>query len=77
MQGVIDFFKHEVDNRELMPRLEAYYAENPTTDHEVNLLLKHDYEGMYQYACDLVQQRKGSLQQRARSMVISLLKKFS
>ena len=76
-QGVIDFFKHEVDNRELMPRLEAYYAENPTTYHEVNLLLKHDYEGMYQYACDLVQQRKGSLKQRVRSMVISVLKKFS
>lgn len=76
-QGVINFFKQEVENRELMPRLEAYYAENTTSDHEVELLLKHDYEGMYQYACDLVQKRKGSIKQTARSLVINLLKRSS
>lgn len=76
-QGVISFFEHEVEKRELMPRLEAYYAENSTNDSRVQLLLKHDYVGMYQYAFDLAHQHKGSLKQKAKSLIISLLKRFS
>ncbi len=75
--GVIDFFKQEINNRELMPRLMDYYAEKGIKNQQVQSLLNSDYEGMYNCALDLVEQRKRSLKMRIRSYAIKALSHWS
>ncbi len=75
--GVIDFFKQEINHRELMPRLVEYYAEKDIQNQQVHSLLNSDYEGMYKCALDLVEQRKRSLKMRIRSYAIKALSHWS
>ena len=76
-QDVIDFFKQEMEHRELMPRLLEYYAEHGATDQRAQLLLDHDYEGMYQCASRLIQQRRSTLKSKIKSRAIKLLMRWS
>ena len=47
-----DFYKFEIEHRRLVPRLKEYYAHHePSTS--IDLLIKKDYEGMYNCACRL------------------------
>ncbi len=47
-----DFYKFEIEHRRLVPRLKEYYAHHePSTS--IDLLIKQDYEGMYNCACRL------------------------
>lgn len=75
-QGVIDFFKHEVENRQLMPRLMDFYREHGTPDERARLLLALDYDAMYSYANNMLQQRRASLKSKLRSLAINILKRF-
>ena len=43
-----------MDNRELIPRLLAYYEEKGVSGQQVRSLLDHNYEGMYNYSVELV-----------------------
>ena len=75
-QGVIDFFRDEVEHRQLMPRLMDYYREHGTTDERVRLLLTRDYDAMYRYANDMIQQHRASFKSKLRSLAINILKRF-
>ena len=75
--GVIDFFKKEINHRELMPRLVEYYTEKGIKNQQVQSLINRDYEGMYKCALDLVEQRKRSLKMRIRSYAITVLSQWS
>ena len=72
-QGVIDYFKQEMGQRELMSRLLTFYAKNGVPDERAQLLLDRDYEGMYRYACDMIKQRRSTLKSKFRHWAIKLL----
>lgn len=75
--GVIDFFKREIIHRELMPRLEEYYLLKDKKNQQVQSLLNRDFEGMYNCALHIVEQRKRSLKMRIRSYAIKALSFWS
>ena len=71
--GVIDFFRHEMNHRELMPRLIAYYIENGSNDKRVQVLLNQDFEGMYNCAMSILGKRQRSLKMKLRNLAIKML----
>ncbi len=76
-QGVIDYFRQEMEHRALMPRLLAFYNEHGAPDSRVQMLLDNNYEGMYQCACDLIEQRRSTMKSRIRSWAIRSLMRWS
>lgn len=76
-EGVISYFRDEMEHRELMPRLLQYYTEHGAPDRRTQYLLDHDYEGMYQSACEVNQQRFGSLKRKIRRHIIRLMVRLS
>lgn len=76
-QGVIDFFKHEMETRELMPRLLEHYAAVGAPDRRSQLMLNRDFEGMYQCAFELLRQRSGSVKAKIRHHLINWLLRWS
>ena len=72
-QGVIDFFKQEMQQRELTPRLLEYYAGNESNIRTVSLLLNRDYEGMYQFACEEADRLYTSVKYRAKKLIVEIL----
>ncbi len=71
--SVIDYFKHEMAHRELMPRLLEYYTNQETDKQSVRLMLERDYDGMYQFACKEADSLYTSLKYRAKKMIVELL----
>ena len=75
--GVKDYFRNEIEHRELMPRLLEYYGQHGTPDKRTQCLLSRDYEGMYQCACDINRQRFGSMKGKLRRYIIRLMVRLS
>ncbi len=71
--GIIDFFRQEMETNELVPRLLKYYIEHPSNKVEVQLMLKHDYEGMYSFARELVRKERKTLRYVVKRMLFKLL----
>ena len=71
--GVIDFFRQEVEKRELMPRFKSYYTKNGIPTHEMKLLINEDYEGMYQYTCKRRKEIFCSLSHKLRHSMLWVL----
>ena len=46
-QNVLNHFKHELEERVIVPSLLDYYTENRLVSERVKMMLEHDYEGMY------------------------------
>ena len=74
--GVIDYFKQEMAQRELMPRLFEYYADQEIEKRTVRLMRERDYEGMYQFACEEADRLYNSLSYRAKKLIVELLTRF-
>lgn len=72
-QGVIDFFKQEMQQRELTPRLLEFYSEKESNIRTVRLLLARDYEGMYQFACEEADRLYTSMKYRAKKLIVEIL----
>ena len=75
--GVKDYFRDEIEHRELMPRLMEFYGKQGSLDKRTQCLLDHDYEGMYQCACDINRKRFGSLKGKLRRYIIRLMVRLS
>ena len=75
-QGVMDFFKQELDNRRLVPRMLDYYAQNGLQRKEVQLIADRDYEGMYLRASEMLQANRRSLKFRIRRRILKLMGKW-
>lgn len=75
-QGVIDYFRHEMEHRQVMTRLLEFYTLHGAPDQRAQLLLDHDFEGMYRYATAMVAQRRNTLKSRLRRWAIKLLMHF-
>ena len=74
---VIPFLENELSTRELMPRLTEYFSQNKSANQSVQLLVAHDYEGMYQYAYNAIQNRRSSLKYKAKRLFLSMLNHFA
>lgn len=71
--GAIAFIKDECDNRRLISRMKDYY-ENNKSDHEVvKLILKKDYEGMYEYSLRQMNARCNSWKYKIRKVLMPIL----
>ena len=75
-QGVMDFFRQELDNRRLVPRLLEYYSQNNLQRKEVQLIADRNYEGMYRHAADMLQANRRSLKFRLRRRILKLMGKW-
>ena len=75
--AVIAFFKHEIIQRELVPRLMNYYSQDKSPSKEVRLLINRDYDGMYQYACNHAIELFGSITYRLFSCIVKLFERLS
>ncbi len=71
--GVKDYFRQEMDNNEIVPRLLEYYSKNPSPKPEVKLMLDHDYEGMYNRACELIWTGRKTFQYKLKRLLFWLL----
>lgn len=75
-QGVIEFFKREIEQRELMPRLVEFYSARADNKRTVNLLLARDYEGMYLFACEEDDRLYRSANYRVKKFIVGLLSRI-
>lgn len=71
--GVIDFLKQEFAVRELIPRLEEFYASREQISSGVKYLIDRDYDAMYAKASALGLNTYGSLKYRVLGYVVKLL----
>lgn len=71
--GVIDYFKHEMETNELVPRLLEYYTEHPTDKPEVRLMLNRDYEGMYHLACEMILRGRKTWRYKVKRLLFKLM----
>ena len=71
--SVIDYFKQEMDHRELIPCLLEYYTNQQTDKQTVRLMFERDYDGMYQFARKEADSLYTSLKYRAKKMIVELL----
>ena len=74
---VISFFEHEMNHRELMPRLLEFYSQCDSPSQSVRFLLGRDFDGMYQFACRHAQEIFGSIKYRLFSFGVKLLERLS
>ena len=74
--GVIDLFKREMSEREVARRMMEYFTQNPTVRVSQQLMLKHDYEGMYQYAAEQGNRLFGSWTAKTKSLLLRLIERF-
>ncbi len=76
-QEVINYFKQEIEQRELMPRLEDFYTRQESIPSSVILLMKRDFDGMYHYAYTHAHSLYGSLKYRVFSRMVKALEHLS
>ena len=74
---VIPFLENELSSRELMPRLLDYFDQNKSQNRSVQLLVAHDYDGMYQYAYATVQNRRNTLSYKTKRLFLKMLNHFA
>ncbi len=74
---VISFFEHEMNHRELMPRLLEFYSQCDSPSQSVRFLMERDFDGMYQFACRHAQEIFGSIKYRLFSFGVKLLERLS
>ena len=70
--GVIDYFKNELQTRKLVPAMIDFFSKSELKSRSVILILERDFEGMYNYANELMRERKGSLKYKAKRALNSI-----
>ena len=75
--GVIAYFKQELDERKIIPRLMAFMADGGTSDHAALFMQERDYEGMYNEACKRVRQLHSTWQCNVKAAVLWTLEHLS
>ncbi len=76
-ESVIDFFKHELGNRELIPKLKDYYANRDDQVKQVKYILNNDFDGMYDHALVVAKQDFGSFKYKLSYFLIGFFLRFS
>ncbi len=69
---VVTFFKHELNNRKLVLRLEEFYKSHEVKNQGILLLINRDYEGMYRQAQQNVNERRRQLRYKVKRALLSI-----
>ena len=72
--GIMEYFKNEMETNALVPRLIEYYTQNGSKKPEVQLMINHDYEGMYDYAVGLITAGRKTLRYKVKRLLFKLMK---
>lgn len=75
--GVVAYFKQELNERRLVPRFMKYIADCGSDNHAALLMLNRDYEGMYEEANRRVRQLHSTWQCKIKSVVLRILEHLS
>ena len=75
--GVMCYFKNEMESRNLVPSLEDFFVKNGNQSKGIKLILEHDYEGMYHYANELMHKHKRSWKYMAKQCLDTLFRHAS
>lgn len=70
---VINFFKDELSSRKIACRLIDFFANHSEDNERINLMINHDYEGMYNLANRLLNARRNSIKQRCKRILLKVL----
>lgn len=73
-QGIMEYFKNEMETNALVPRLIEYYTQNGSKKPEVQLMINHDYEGMYDYTVGLITAGRKTLRYKVKRLLFKLMK---
>lgn len=71
--GVMAYFKQELDERKLTPRLMQYIVENDLDNYAAVLMLHRDYEGMYEEAQRRVRKLHSTWQCKVKTVMFNIL----
>lgn len=74
---VIAFLKKELASRVIVSRLTHYFMQNRTDDIGINLMINHDYEGMFNHAYRLMHQRCSRFAYKARCFLLWAMERLS
>lgn len=72
-QVIIDFFSQELSTRKIFRRMQDFFTNHECNYPGVELMLNHDYDGMYKYACDFVKNRRHSVKYRTQRALLWLV----
>lgn len=75
--GVIAYFKQELDERQLVPRLMEFIASGGLDNRAARLMFNRDYEGMYDEACNRVRQLHSTWQCKVKTVLFDVLERLS
>lgn len=75
--GVIAYFKNELNERKLIPRLMSFIADDGTHNQAALLIQQRDYEGMYNEACKRVRQLHSTWQCNVKAALLWTLEHLS
>ena len=64
--GVINYFKNELEVRKLVPALKDFFVKGDSQPKGIKLILDNDFEGMYNYANELMYKHKSSLKYKLK-----------
>lgn len=71
---VIKYFEEELSKRQdFLNRLAEYFSMNQVENNGAELMISRDYEGMYEFANQLVVQHFGSLKNRFKRYVLKMI----
>ena len=63
-----------METNELVPRLIEYYTQQATQKPQVQLMINHDYEGMYDYVVGLITTGRKSIRYKVKRLLFKLMK---
>lgn len=70
---VMNFFKDELSSRRIAYRLIDYFTNQSEDNDRINLMINHDYEGMYNLANRLLNARRNSIKQLCKRVLLKVL----
>jgi len=75
--GVMAYFKQELDERQLVPRLMAFIEDGGTQNPAALLMKARDYEGMYEETCKRIRQLHSTWQCNVKAVILWFLEHIS
>ena len=75
-EGVVEFFKKEMEHRDVAQRLMSFYDKHDSVSKPLRLFLERDYGGMYQYASNEGNKMFGSIKFKTKKMLLQLIEHF-
>lgn len=73
---IVNFFRDESSKRMLMSRMVDFFSANETTNQRVLLMVKHDYDAMYQLVIDELSKQERSIKYKCKRALFRMIELF-